>query len=243
MTNYLLPDIKNALEAGEIVSILAPISVISEKLGDSLLNDEEKSRLGCLKGESDKLRYRAAHTLKRIALASVIEQPHDQLTFLTGVQGKPYCTHPLTPYFNLSHTRGWVVLALSFSGEVGVDLEFPRECNQEAIIKKLGSLVDIENYQIVDDPQEGFLCFWTQKEALSKAIGGGLLTRSKALSVSSQLGHFSASFEQQYYEYLTRRWNDGILTVVGKSSAPWGFFEVEDIVENGQHLSLMGNHA
>lgn len=237
----LLPEIKQALKAGEIVSIIAPIDVISEEISELALDEKEKIRLNRFRGKLDKQRYRSAHTLKRIVLADFLQQSYCDLQFLSNAQGKPYCTHPRTPFFNLTHAGAWVAVTVCCKGEVGVDLEFARACEQESIIQKLGSPKDIENYRAANDSELAFLCFWTQKEALAKTVGKGLMVSARELSVSCRLGQSIALDASQNLEYFSLHWNEGVLTIAGAAPAVWRTFELGSIVENNQQLSLLGD--
>jgi 4'-phosphopantetheinyl transferase len=85
--------------------------------------------------------------------------------------GRPYVNHDVD--FNISHTDGWVVCALTCRGRLGIDIEK---------IKPI-DVSDFRNYMSFDQMKkndesesiyETFYDFWTIKESAMKADGRGL---------------------------------------------------------------------
>ena len=73
-------------------------------------------------------------------------------------------------YFNISHSNGIVVIALSNDSNIGVDLELIRPINKD-IIKRISNEEEIE--YIIDD--ESFFKIWTSKESYLKMSGAGII--------------------------------------------------------------------
>src|SRR5262249_36195276 len=86
-----------------------------------------------------------------------------------GEHGKPWVEGG--PRFNLSHTGGLALIAVSSTREVGIDVE--RADRRAHAVRR--SLTAREHALLGDDPHaKALLQVWCRKEALAKAIGGGL---------------------------------------------------------------------
>jgi 4'-phosphopantetheinyl transferase len=107
--------------------------------------------------------------------------------FATNRYGKPAIVHPaVCPLrFNLSHTTGLVVCAVSSEDEVGVDVEDCRRRPADAAIAR-HYFAPEEVAALEAVPEETrplrFLEFWTLKEAFLKAHGSGLSVPLKDFS-------------------------------------------------------------
>lgn len=94
--------------------------------------------------------------------------------------GKPYLPEASHIYFNISHTKGLVVCAIS-DREIGIDAEYMRDF-RESLIQRVCS--DAEKKYIFQGQDMGdkeaaicrerFTRIWTLKESYIKAIGKGL---------------------------------------------------------------------
>lgn len=91
-----------------------------------------------------------------------------ELKLLYNEHGKPYLRNNKY-YFNLSHSGGYVVLALSDT-EVGIDIERLRE-KRTNVAKRFFCKEEYENILSSD---KKFLEYWTMKEAFVKCCGSGL---------------------------------------------------------------------
>lgn len=86
-----------------------------------------------------------------------------------GAQGKPFLADFPDLFFNLSHSGGWVVCALS-QLETGVDLQVERPL-RTAICRKFHPS---EQQLLKKLPERAFFDLWSLKEAYCKCIGQGL---------------------------------------------------------------------
>lgn len=110
------------------------------------------------------------------------DRPVDRAAMLRGRFGKPIlpCSAPdgTRCYFNVSHCAGWIVLAHSRTGPVGVDIEGIDPDLDLSLTATPRSLGDAERDWLDAQPvalrSRGFLLLWTRKEALLKAIGSGI---------------------------------------------------------------------
>lgn len=82
---------------------------------------------------------------------------------------KPYLKEVPWFYFNLSHTKNMVACAIS-EDEVGVDIEHIREIKESTIQR----IFTEKEKEIAGGLENGFVRFWTMKEACAKLSGIGL---------------------------------------------------------------------
>ena len=130
--------------------------------------------------------------------------------------GKPVSDHV---YFNLSHCKGVVVIALAES-PVGVDVENVRQVDKE-LIEYVSS--DVEREKILSD--EDFFKVWTAKESLVKAQGQGLNKKLKEIP-AFPLGGEKTYLNEKYFCCQTQE-NEFIITVTQKGKP----FELKMIKE------------
>jgi phosphopantetheinyl transferase len=146
------------------------------------LNKSERERLSKFLREEPRTAFLASRALLRSVLAEKLQCDPLQLQIEPDANDKPQLISPqLSPphklHFNLSHCQGWVVLAVSDSGPVGVDIESTARGNNILGIAKrffqpdefalLAALPEDERAQL-------FCELWTLKEAMVKAAGLGI---------------------------------------------------------------------
>ncbi|MCC5863194.1 MAG: 4'-phosphopantetheinyl transferase superfamily protein [Gammaproteobacteria bacterium] len=151
---------------------------------DALLSTEERARAERFAFPRLRRRYRVGRAVLRCALARSTGLTPAELSLVIGPQGKPALAGG--PAFNLSHSEGLLLLGLTLEGRLGVDVEWPRP---------LDDLEGLARYSFAEDEcravlalagearEQAFLETWTRKEALLKALGGGLSLPLKACSV------------------------------------------------------------
>lgn len=139
------------------------------------LSEDERARAARFHFPRDGSRFAAARTLLRTVLGHWTGVPADTLRFTYGPRGKPAL--PGGPEFNLSHSAGVAVLAVSRSGPVGVDVE---RLDRSVDPMGLGQAVfDPEELAVLAGLSpaqrcERFFAFWTAKEARMKLTGEGM---------------------------------------------------------------------
>jgi 4'-phosphopantetheinyl transferase len=144
------------------------------------LSDDERTRAQRFVLERDKNSFIAARGILRDLLAHYSGRTPGDIEFVYGPQGKPALSHRGTANpirFNLSHSHGLAVLAVTREREVGVDVEkIQPERAGEAIAKRYFSVEEVEELRALptDQQAEGFFLCWTRKEAYVKALGEGL---------------------------------------------------------------------
>lgn len=148
---------------------------------DALITPAERQRVRAFRFEKDQRQNLAARALVRTVLSHHAPVRPADWRFAAGANGRPFVTAPAMPsplHFNLAHTKGLVVCAVSSTfPRVGVDAE---------ALDRLASALEIadghftphENALLRRMPPErqhhAFLRLWTLKEACIKATGEGL---------------------------------------------------------------------
>lgn len=141
-----------------------------------LLSRDETTRARRFHFDRDRDRYVRGRGFLRSVLAPLCAQHPAEITFGAGPQGKPFLqNHAL--YFNLSHSRGHAVLAVSKLGPVGLDVEcIDRQVDLAGLMQTC--LTPCESAVLDGLPEADrtarFFAFWTAKEARMKLTGEGM---------------------------------------------------------------------
>ncbi len=130
-------------------------------------------------------RHKRQLLLGRILLRSVLsryypELPPAQWQFNYNEQGKPslapgQAAQPL--YFNLSHSRDRILLAVSAHRDIGVDIEYcQRQRKVDRLVQRFFSGIEGKDLLLLPEQErlKRFYQLWTLKESYIKALGLGL---------------------------------------------------------------------
>ena len=104
----------------------------------------------------------------RVHQVSVNKQP----IFIYNEYGAPYIEGG--PQFSISHCKTGIAVAVSESF-IGIDIEAIRTFKPE-LMRKTMSPTEQERITLCAKPEEEFIRLWTQKEALVKLQGTGIIT-------------------------------------------------------------------
>ena len=114
--------------------------------------------------------------LKKSTIARFLGVSEDSLQFARTQNGKPYLKNYPRIHFNLSHTRGHVLLGISDEGEIGVDIEEVSDTPPYEIVNLVFGKEEKEYLDCMPEGKaERFYELWTKKEAYLKYIGTGFL--------------------------------------------------------------------
>jgi 4'-phosphopantetheinyl transferase len=130
--------------------------------------------------QKDRDRFIIAHGVLRAILGLYLNRAPKSFSFCYSSHGKPALACESggdTIRFNMSHSHGVALYAVTRGREIGIDLEFIR-CNLEAaqIAERFFSQSEIATLRALPPSLRKyafFLC-WTRKEAYIKARGEGL---------------------------------------------------------------------
>jgi 4'-phosphopantetheinyl transferase len=171
----------------------------------ALLNEEETARANRFVFERDREHFVVARGTLREILSNYLPGPPASFQFATAKFGK--LSLPLHPKFrfNVSHSHGLALYAVSLTREVGIDVEKIRpEFTGEDIAARYFSSAEQEELKRVSAAERAlafFLC-WTRKEAYIKARGEGLQIPLDSFDVSLTPGRASIlrSVDQQRWK-------------------------------------------
>lgn len=157
---------------------------------NAYLAPDEQTRAARFKFDQDRLRFIAARGILRAILSIYLHQTAASLVFSYGPHGKPTLkpgdTHsPI--HFNLSHSHGVALYAVTKTREVGIDIEALRaKADWEDIARRFFS--HREYLDILAQPEgmrfNAFFQCWTRKEAYIKARGLGMTIPLNSFDVS-----------------------------------------------------------
>jgi 4'-phosphopantetheinyl transferase len=143
----------------------------------AILSPDERERAARFAFEKDQARFTSCRATLRLLLSRYTGIPPESLVFRYKSHGKPALAGGLGWQFNVSHSRDLAAIAISRSDHVGIDLEYidPAFPQDEVAPEVLcpGELRDLASLPS-SDQLHGFFQLWTLKEALLKALGGGL---------------------------------------------------------------------
>ncbi len=154
------------------------------------LSPDEQARADKLVHLQHRNRFTAMRAALRTVLAGYVGIPSNSLIFVYGEKGKPSIVREqnrLDLRFNVSHSGGLGLIAVTCGREIGVDVETRQEvADYMAIAKRFFSTREHRALLEVPEPlrQIAFLRCWTRKESYVKALGKGLACSLRLFSVS-----------------------------------------------------------
>lgn len=110
--------------------------------------------------------------------------------------GKPYFVNEKAPHFNISHTKGGVMVGIA-STPIGVDIEHARPMHGSLFTRcfSASDLAFIDTINLNTAP----LIPWTYKEAYLKAIGSGIKVTAMLQGINMPLDHSDPDFSFEYF--------------------------------------------
>lgn len=152
---------------GRTVIILARIS-LAEKLPSCCLGIEEQIREKRFRQPADRLRFRAAHFIKRMGCAAALGVAPADLAFTHEPGGRPFLRDFPGLFFSLSHNGQWAGAAFGRISPLGFDVQRP------LIQPRLVSCLFPGPAAQAGVTPERFALRWALLEAAAKQDGLGL---------------------------------------------------------------------
>jgi 4'-phosphopantetheinyl transferase len=185
-------------EADQLASLLAT------------LDQDERTKAERRHDPISRMHHIAAHGVLRSILGAYLNVSPKELVFRHGPHGKPDLTTPgIGLQFNLSHSHGRALLAVSKDRQVGVDLEYLRpEIKALALARRFFTTSEVDQLAALPEPERtrAFFTVWTCKEALVKAQGKGIIHESKTIEVNIRPDQ-PTDVLRNAYELGGLRWN------------------------------------
>jgi 4'-phosphopantetheinyl transferase len=155
-----------------------------------LLSRDERERAERFHFPVDRNRFITRRGILRRLLSRFSHCAPDQIQFVYSNYGKPRLVEQINTgwvAFNLSHSNGKALFAVSRQDMLGIDIEFMRDDRDLLSIASAAfSSHELEQLRALPEnlQKEAFFSCWTRKEAFIKATGKGLSFPLKNFDVS-----------------------------------------------------------
>jgi 4'-phosphopantetheinyl transferase len=179
----------------------------------ALLSAAESSQYDRLRVETIRHRYLVSRVLIRTVLSARLGMSPADVVLRTTSSGRPQLAAPGDRRrldFNLSHTDGLIVLAVTDGAPIGIDVErYDRDVDVLALAHRFFAPAEHEAILAADESRrrELFIAHWTLKEAFLKArgvgISGGLGTIAFALDTGGQVRVLAAPDDEDGWRFAT----------------------------------------
>ncbi len=181
------------------------------RLGPILAGDE-RQRAERYVFEKDQRHFVVARGLLRVLLGRYLAQDPQHLRFTYGPHGKPALSTDTGGdilRFNVSHSHGLALYAITRGRELGVDVERIRPAvAQETIAEHFFSPREVAALRALPLPLQAtaFFACWSRKEAYIKAKGDGLALPLDQFDVSLAPGEPAALLRTAWDPQEAARW-------------------------------------
>lgn len=144
-----------------------------------LLDAQERDKYRRFHFERHRWLYLVSHALVRVTLSRYAPVAPEAWSFVTNEYGRPEVLGERLPRlrFNLSHTEGMALLAVTVDADLGADVEDTgRPGRMVDLADSFFAPEEVSALRARPEPlqRERFFEFWTLKEAYIKARGAGL---------------------------------------------------------------------
>lgn len=178
----------------------------------AMLSVSEQTHYARIRASRTKLQYGQARWAIRHALSCYAPDVSPKLwEFTRNAYGRPALQAPSLAFpldFNISHTRGVLVMAFAARGAIGVDVEYTqRRCRALAVAERYFSDSEVADLRGLAPEQQRtrFFDLWTLKEAYIKACGMGLAIPLDSFSFNFTGHEIAIAFDSRR-EDKAERW-------------------------------------
>jgi 4'-phosphopantetheinyl transferase len=178
---------KPDLQPADVWVVYAGLDESDLENGWTVLANDEKARADRFVCDLHRDRFIAARSFLRLTLSEITRLAPEQLEFAYEANGRPYLagSNP-QPTLSLSHSDDLVVVAVSWTGPLGIDIECVRPLDDcDAIAEQIMHPRELEAFHRLPDSARlgAFYRLWTRKEALLKAWGFGFSAEPRKFDV------------------------------------------------------------
>jgi 4'-phosphopantetheinyl transferase len=175
-----------------------------------LLATDEAERAARFRFKKDRDQFVARRGLLRTILRRYLDIPPEKVTFTYNTFGKPTIgNNPKGFHFNLSHSSGLALIAVTRRGEIGVDVErIRKDVEIDQVSEGLFSETERDTLRSLSPKarRQAFFNCWTRKEAYLKARGEGLSFPLNQFTVSILPGEAPRLLAAQNDAMEIERW-------------------------------------
>lgn len=148
-----------------------------------ILTDTERKRAEKFRKPADGNCYILSRGILRQTLADCLDSDPAELVFQHNENGKPFLPG-CTLEFNLSHSRDRLLIAVTETRAVGVDIEFRRDgLPITTIAERWFAPTENEFFQRGGKRRDAFFDIWAKKEAFVKARGEGIFCELNSFAI------------------------------------------------------------
>ena len=189
------------------------VSVSELRTFEDTLAADERARAERFYFQKHSEHFIVGRGLLRNILSRYLDTEPDQLHFCYNSYGKPALTEDTSAeglHFNLSHSHGIALYALTRRREIGVDIEYFRpDVEAEKLAERFFSPREAAVLRALPEHlrKEGFFNCWTRKEAYIKAEGEGMAIPLSTFDVSLTPGEPAALLRTQNQPQETACWS------------------------------------
>lgn len=206
------------------------IPVTYEERLIQFLTEEEIHRAQKFRVQNARDQFVVARSALHLLLKRYFNLQHVQ--FILNQYGKPYLDG-VNIFFNVSHSYDWVLIGLSPTIDLGVDIEKIRtDLNLTQLANRFFSEAEVSFLNQLPDAKKaiGFFNAWTRKEAYIKARGRGLSIPLSGFSVELRPEHEAKLIETSHDPAAVKNWS------LKSLPAPNGYRAA--VVANAPHFNL-----
>lgn len=152
-----------------------------------LLDDHERARAHTFRFPHLAAEFIQSHAAMRALIAEQTGLHPRAIQLSKDKYGKPRVTGEAGFEFSISHSCGLASFAFSRQGPVGIDIEKVRVIKDcDALVQQFFSHSEQDELGRLPacEQQRAFYAVWTRKEAYLKALGTGLVTPPRTVSVT-----------------------------------------------------------
>ena len=186
-------------------------TVLPNEHQHSSLSAAEQAHYERIRAPRIKQQYWQARWAVRQALSCYVPEVSPSLwQFTRNAYGRPALRAPslaLPLDFNISHTRGALVMAFAAQGAIGIDVEYTRrQCRALAVAQRYFSCSEVAALRRLPPEQQRarFFDLWTLKEAYIKACGMGLAIPLGSFSFNFVTPELEISFDARRQDHPER---------------------------------------
>jgi len=171
---------------------------------ETFLSPEELSELNSITIESRRNQYLTSRWMLKILLGELLNIKPNEISFIKSALGKPQLLnekHSSIVSFNISHKTSISVIGITNKGQIGIDVEEVEENDKSMrIAERYFSVIELAWINQIQNQAEQNLRFykvWSMKEAIIKAVGGGIFQNLNDFYIESQILGFKIKSQKK----------------------------------------------